>query len=29
VYIKYSKKGYFVKKCGITQRKPLGFKNRV
>jgi hypothetical protein len=29
VYIKYSKKGHFVKKCGIAQRKPLGFKNRA
>jgi hypothetical protein len=29
MYIKYSKKGYFVKKCSIVQRKLLGFKNRA
>jgi hypothetical protein len=28
--MKYSKKGYFVKKCrNITQGKPLGFSNRA
>jgi hypothetical protein len=29
VCIKYSKKGHFVRECGITQGKPLGFRNRV
>jgi hypothetical protein len=29
VYIKYSKKGHFVREYGIVQRKPLGFKNRA
>jgi hypothetical protein len=29
VYIKYSKKGHFIKECGIIQRKLLGFKNRA
>jgi hypothetical protein len=29
VYIKYGKKGHFIKKCGIAQGKPLGFKNRA
>jgi hypothetical protein len=29
VYIKYSKKGYFIKECGTAQGKPLGFRNRV
>ena len=28
-YIKYGKKGYFIRKCGTTQGKPLGFKNRA
>jgi hypothetical protein len=27
--MKYSKKGHFIKECGITQGKPLGFKNRA
>jgi hypothetical protein len=29
VYIKYSKKGHFVRKWGTAQRKLLGFKNRA
>jgi hypothetical protein len=29
VCIKYNKKGYFVRECGITQRKLLGFRNRA
>jgi hypothetical protein len=29
LYIKYSKKGYFIKKYGIAQGKPLGFRNRA
>jgi hypothetical protein len=29
VYIKYGKKGHFIKKYGIVQRKLLGFKNRA
>jgi hypothetical protein len=29
VYIKYGKKGHFVKECGTAQGKLLGFKNRV
>jgi hypothetical protein len=29
VYIKYSKKGHFVKEYGIIQRKLLRFKNRA
>jgi hypothetical protein len=29
VYIKYSKKGHFIKECGIVQGKPSKFKNRV
>jgi hypothetical protein len=29
VYIKYSKKSHFVKKCGTAQGKLLGFKNRA
>jgi hypothetical protein len=29
IYIKYGKKGHFIKKCGTAQRKPLGFKNKV
>jgi hypothetical protein len=29
IYIKYSKKGHFVKECGTIQGKPLGFKNRT
>jgi hypothetical protein len=29
VYIKYSKKGHFVKKYGIAQGKLLGFENRA
>jgi hypothetical protein len=27
--IKYSKKGHFVKECGIAQEKPLRFKNKA
>jgi hypothetical protein len=27
--MKYSKKGHFIRKCGIAQRKLLGFKNRA
>jgi hypothetical protein len=29
VCIKYSKKGYFIKECGIVQGKLLRFKNRA
>jgi hypothetical protein len=29
VYIKYSKKGHFIKEYSTTQGKPLGFKNRA
>jgi hypothetical protein len=29
VYIKYGKKGHFIRECGIAQGKPLGFKNRA
>jgi hypothetical protein len=29
VCIKYSKKGYFVRECGIVQGKLLKFKNRA
>ena len=29
VYIKYSKKDYFIRECGITQGKLLGFRNRA
>ena len=29
MYIKYSKKGHFVKKCGTVQEKLLGFRNRA
>ena len=29
VYIKYSKKGYFVKEYGTAQKKSLKFKNRA
>ena len=28
-YIKYSKKGHFVRECGTTQGKLLGFRNRA
>jgi hypothetical protein len=27
--MKYSKKGHFVRECGIVQGKPLKFKNRA
>jgi hypothetical protein len=27
--MKYSKKGHFIKECGTTQGKPLGFRNRA
>jgi hypothetical protein len=27
--MKYGKKGYFIKKYGIAQGKPLGFKNKA
>jgi hypothetical protein len=27
--MKYGKKGYFVKKCGTVQGKPLRFRNRA
>jgi hypothetical protein len=29
VYIKYGKKGHFIRKCGIVQGKLLGFKNKT
>jgi hypothetical protein len=29
VYIKYRKKSHFVRECGTTQGKLLGFKNRA
>jgi hypothetical protein len=29
VYIKYGKKGHFIKKCGIAQGKLLRFRNRA
>jgi hypothetical protein len=29
VYIKYSKKGHFIKEYGIAQEKLLGFSNRA
>jgi hypothetical protein len=29
MYMKCGKKGHFIRKCSITQRKPLGFKNRA
>jgi hypothetical protein len=29
VYIKYNKKDHFIRKCGITQGKLLGFKNKA
>jgi hypothetical protein len=29
VCIKYSKKGHFIRECGIIQRKPLKFGNRA
>jgi hypothetical protein len=29
VYIKYGKKSHFIKECGITQGKLLGFKNKA
>jgi hypothetical protein len=29
VYIKYGKKGHFIKECGTAQGKPLNFKNRA
>jgi hypothetical protein len=29
VYIKYSKKGHFIRECGTVQKKLLGFKNRA
>jgi hypothetical protein len=29
VYIKYSKKGHFVRECGTAQGKPLRFRNRA
>jgi hypothetical protein len=28
-YIKYSKKGHFIRECGIVQGKPSGFGNKV
>jgi hypothetical protein len=28
-YIKYGKKGHFIRECGIAQEKPLEFKNRA
>jgi hypothetical protein len=27
--MKYNKKGHFIRECGITQRKLLGFRNRA
>jgi hypothetical protein len=27
--MKCGKKGHFIRECGITQGKPLGFKNRA
>jgi hypothetical protein len=29
VYIKYGKKGHFIRECGTVQGKPLKFKNRA
>jgi hypothetical protein len=29
VYIKYGKKGYFVRECGTAQEKLFRFKNRA
>jgi hypothetical protein len=29
VYIKYGKKGHFIKECGTAQGKLLGFRNRA
>jgi hypothetical protein len=29
VYIKYSKKGHFIRECGTVQEKPLEFRNRA
>jgi hypothetical protein len=29
MYIKYNKKGYFIKEYGIVQGKLLGFGNRA
>jgi hypothetical protein len=29
VCIKYSKKGHFIRECGIVQGKPLGFRNKA
>jgi hypothetical protein len=29
VYIKYGKKGHFVRECGTVQGKLLGFRNKA